>query len=307
MRITFGIHQGKTVKSLSTDKLQAFSNWLEENPVPKDAPARWRVERAHLVSSIDRELAQRDDETEDEDTTFTEGPVPLGKLLTSGETRVFLGLVFLLERNGGQQPFPATFESYADVLGGSKTSWASARQKLMEHGFLIEESRGSIAFVDPRERTEAVPYCLKPLSLLCFLVGDSNSNTLYSGTVQPVYETVEQALAILGAQNSVDEVFKAEARKKLRKLLSGSRGYTTRDAIAVAQWGRRMYDTGEERWHKMVDLLYLWNPTHFAAALIAAQAAPARKLGIGGVDTPEDRAAFKSEMDAKMRRMGLIK
>lgn len=305
MRITFGIHIGKRVKDLPTDRLQSFSEYLAENPVGKGDPVKWRVDRAHLISAIDRELAQRDEDDGDDDTTFSEGPVPLGKLLTRGETAVYLGLLYLLERNDGRQPFPATFEAYADILGGSKTSWASARAKLIEHGFLIEDSPGHVAFVDPAHRTEAVPYCLKPLLLLVSLVGESKATTLYNDTVQPVYETVEKALVILGAQKSVDEVFKAEARKKLRKLLSGRRGYTVRDAITVAQWGRRMYDTGEERWHKMVDLQYLWNPTHFASALIAAQSAPAKKDVFTVMDSPDEQAEMATEWQAKLKRKGL--
>lgn len=306
MRITFGIHQGKTVKSLDTDKLQSFSNWLDEHPIAKDAPVKWRLERAHLVSAIQRELGTRDDEsTDDEVQDPLDGPIPLGKLLTSGETRVYLGLLVLLDRNDGKQPFPASFESCAEIMGGSKRAWASTREKLMHYGYLIETSRGELAFNDPTKSTTLVQYPETPYKLLASLVGESKATTLFPGTVPTVYDTVDEAIKILGAQDA-DEPLKAEARKKLRKLLAPGRGYTVRDALAVAQWGRRMYDTGEERWHKMVDLLYLWSPTNFHAYLTAAQSAPAKKPGFTIMDTPEGAAEMDAEWMATLKRKGLI-
>jgi hypothetical protein len=305
VRIAFGIHQGKTVGALSTDALQSFSDWLEEHPIARDAPVKWRLERAHLMSAVARELGEREDETEEEDV-LVDGPIPLGRLLTSAEKNVYLGLVFLLDRNDGQQPFPATFEVYAEIFGGSKTSWTSAREKLIHHGYLTATARGEVAFLNPSDSTDATQYCRKPLFLLCSFVGESKETTLITSTVSPLYQTVDKALEILGAQNSVDEKFKHEARKKLRKLLSGSRGYTVRDALTVAQWGRRMYDTGEERWHKMVDLQYLWNPAHFAASLIAAHSAPAKKVYSITAD-PTEREELHQEWLDTLKRKGQIK
>ena len=306
MRITFGIHQGKTVKSLATDKLQSFSDWLDENPLKKDAQPKWRLERAQLRNAIDRELGGRADEAADDENEydFNNGPIPLAKFLLAGETRAFLGLLYLLEKNEGLQPFPATFEAQREIFGGSNRAWSSMREKLMTFGYLVETSRGMVAFRDPSMSTTVTSYHGKPLFLLLTFVGESKDTTSLPGTVSERYRAIDEALEILGIKNKIDQAFKDAANKLLKKLLNAdTRGYTVRDVKIVAEWGRRMYDTGEERWHKMVDLLYLWNPTNFHAHLTAAHSAPAKKPGFSVIEDPIQRAAYAEEAKEKIRKI----
>jgi hypothetical protein len=271
---SFGVHRKTHVEDLDESQQRSFLQWLDDldDPHPSKVKEFERLKkRLHELITVAEEEAEEVVEREERRRIIAARPTSVITRLSPSAVKLFAVLYYLRAKHG-RDPFPAPGSVLEEETGLSEGTIITAKKDLYDEHLLKEATKSEYHLLIKTSNFEVWPSSLSSLfSTKKKSQKKERETSIIEASSRQKQDAIKEAYAILKAP-MLDRAART-ARRKLDYLCSrGNR--TLDDFYAVVHWARAAYDSGEQRFAPVLDLVYILDPSRFSGYLAAARTRP---------------------------------